>query len=445
MITTNVRRALSPGLAKILGNTAWLMFDRLVRMGMGVIVGVLVARYLGPDRFGKLNFALSFVAIFGALTPLGLDGILVREIVRHGDRSLELLGTSMVLRIAASLLGSLLVSLAIQFFPGVDGVARLLVTVVSVTLVFQAFDTIDSYFQSQVTSKLTVWAKNSAFLLVAGVRLLLVHTRAPVLAFAIAQVAETALGAAGLVAMYVWNGGNIGSWRFSMRHGVELLKQSWPVILAAMAIMIYMRIDMVMLNVMQGSSAAGIYAAATRVSEVWYFIPTAIVTSVSPSILRSRDTPQLYYARMQRLFSLMTVMAVGIGACIAATSHLIIHTLYSSAYDAAAPILAVHTWTAVFVFLGVAQGPWDFSENLLKLGFYRTASGAVTNVLLNLVLIPRYSALGAAVATIFSYAIAGFVGNVVSRRTRPVFFMQLRSFLLRGLFSNPEAPVVRSG
>ena len=329
--------------------------------------------------------------------------------------------------------------IAAQLVQPDDAEARFLVGLLSIGLIFQAFDTIDSYFQSQVKAKFPVLAKNTAFLLIAGARVLLVVHRAPVWSFAFAQVCEYALAAAGLVLLYRWTRGHFPGIRIRWQRAVELLKQSWPVVLSGMAIMIYMRVDTVMLKVMQGDRAAGLYAAATRVSEVWYFIPTAIVSSVMPGIIRVRSEPLRYYARIQRLFSLMSAISLSIGSAVALCSYEIIHVLYASAYDDAAPVLAVHIWASVFVFLGTAQAPWDFSERLLKLGFYRTAAGAVSNVLLNLVLIPRYSALGAAVATVLSYAVASVFANLLSARTRPILVMQLKSFLLKGLWRSERA------
>jgi PST family polysaccharide transporter len=186
---------------------------------------------------------------------------------------------------------------------------------------------------------------------------------------------------------------------------------------------------MVMLKLMQGDRAVGIYSTASRISEVWYFIPTAIVSSVSPAIIRVKDNPVVYYGRIGKLFSLMTLIAVFIGSGIALSAHWIIHTLYSDEFSAAAPVLAVHIWASVFVFLGVAQGPWNISEDLMKLGLYRTLAGAVTNILLNLLLIPMYSSMGAAIATVISYAIAGIFANAFDARTRPIFILQLRSFI----------------
>jgi PST family polysaccharide transporter len=196
-----------------------------------------------------------------------------------------------------------------------------------------------------------------------------------------------------------------------------------------MAIMVYMRLDMVMLKMMKGDLAVGLYAAATRVSEVWYFIPLAIVSSVSPAIMRAKDDQELFYSRNRRLFALMTLTACAIGSVVALASHAIIRILYSSSYSGAAPVLAVHIWASVFVFLGVAQSPWDITRNLLKLSLYRTIAGAVINVVMNLYLIPRYAAMGAAIATVVSYAVSGVFANVFSARTRPIFFMQMKSFI----------------
>ena len=422
-----------PGLHAVLGNTAWLMGDRVVRMGMGVIVGVWVARYLGPDRFGILNFAISFVALFQTLTSLGLESMIVREIVREEAATLEILGTALVLRIGASVVATLLAIITIQIAQPHDAEARFLVAVLSAGLIFLPLDTIDSYFQSQVKSKFTVLAKNTAFLIMAGMRVLLIYIHAPLWWFALAFVSELALGAAGLMLTYRWTGGRIARWRASKRRAVELLSQSWPVILSVMAIIVYMRVDTIMLKIMQGDRAAGLYAAATRVTEVWYYVPMTIVSSVMPAIIRVKDNLPTYHARIQRLFSLMTITSLVLGSGIALGSKDIIHVLYSSAYDAAYPILAVHIWASVFAFLGLAQAAWDLSENLLKLSFYRTAAGAVINVLLNLVLIPRYSAVGAAIATVVSQAISGVGANAFSTKTRPILLMQLKSFLFKGL------------
>ena len=420
---------IGPGLRKIMGNMGWLMVDRVVRMGMGLFVGVWVARYLGPVQFGSFNFALAFVALFGTLTTLGLEGLVVREVLHSAQDTHEILGTTLALRSGGGLLAVALSIATLRLIQPHDTQALLLVSILSLTLVFQAFDTIDLFFQSQVQSRITVWVKNSAFLVFAAIRVSLIHTKAPLWKFAVASTGEIALGALGLVLGYRLSGGRMSAWHRSKKRAALLLKQSWPVIFSGMAIMVYMRLDMVMLKMMKGDYAVGLYSAATRVSEVWYFIPMAIVSSVSPAIMKVKDDTELFYGRLRKLFSLMTMTACVIGSIVALASHAIIRILYSTSYSGAAPVLAVHVWASIFVFLGVAQAPFDFSKNLLKLGLYRTVAGAVINVVMNLYLIPKYSALGAAIATVVSYAVSGVFANALSVRTRPIFYMQMKSFI----------------
>jgi PST family polysaccharide transporter len=413
----------------------WLLLDRVVRMGMGLFVGVWVARYLGPAQFGSLNFATAFIALFGTVTTLGLDGILVRELLHNAQDTNEILGTTLALRSAAGFLAVGISIATLRLIQPHDPQALLLVSILSLTLFFQAFDTIDCFFQSKVQSKITVWAKNGAFLVFAAIRVSMIYVRIPLWGFAAAMAGEVALGAAGLVLGYRLSGGNISFWRTSKRRAVRLLQQSWPVIFSGMAIMIYMRLDTVMLKMMQGDYAVGLYSAAIRVSEVWYFIPVAIVSSVSPAIMRVKDDPELFYERLRKLFSLMAISACVIGSIVALASSAIIRVLYSNTYSGAGPVLAVHVWASVFVFLGCAQSPWDISNNQLKLSLYRTATGAVINVAMNLYLIPRYSAMGAAMATVVSYAVSGVFANAFSARTRPIFYMQMKAFIPQRFWS----------
>ncbi|SDF69865.1 flippase [Terriglobus roseus] len=429
---------LSPGLRKVLGNTSWLMMDRVVRLGLGLVVGVWVARYLGPEQFGTLNFGVSFVALFATLTTLGLEMIVVREVVLRPEDTHEILGTALALRATGSILAPAVAIGVVSLLQPNDATARLIVSILSIGMVFLSLDTIDSFFQSQVKSKLTVISKNSAFLVATAARVVLIRAHAPLWTFAAALVGEQILGAIGMAIAYRKTYGTFRQWRYRNSRAAKLLQQSWPVILSGMAIMVYMRIDMVMLKTMRGGVDAGIYAAATRVSEVWYFIPSAIVSSVWPAVLRAKDNPPLYYQRLGRLFSTVSLLALSIGGLVLLVAKPIILFLYSDAYRAAAPVLSVHIWASVFVFLGVAQAPWDFAEDALKLGFYRTFSGGVSNVLLNLYLLPRYGAMGAAIATVISYALSSVFGNLFSAKTRPIFYMQARSIILADFWMKPK-------
>jgi polysaccharide transporter, PST family len=422
-------------LQRILANTSWLFADRIVRMAVGLLIGIWIARYLGPDQYGVFNYAFAYVALFSAFATLGLDKVVVRDIVRDPSGKHETLGTAFVLKLLGSGLTLALTVGTVGFLRPGDTLTYWMVAIAAGGSIFQAFDAIDFWFQSQIESKYAVLARFAAFVVVASIRVALILVRAPLIAFAFAVLAETALGAVGLIIVYQARGEQIARWRASLTGAKGMLKTSWPLILSGMAIMTYMRIDVVMLGEMVDDRAVGIYAAATRFSELWYFIPMAITSSVFPSIVAAKSIGEAEYVRrLQKLFDLMTGLAVAVAIPMTFLSDFVIRLFYREAYDGAGPILAIHIWAALFVFLGVAQSPWDLTEGLTKLAMKRTMAGAVVNVALNFVLVPLYAGLGAAIATVIAYAVSGCLTNVLDKRTRPIFVLQLKSlFLLKYL------------
>jgi PST family polysaccharide transporter len=425
-------------LQKIIGNTFWLFCDRILRMGMGLLVGVWVARYLGPKQFGVLNYACAYVALFSVIVTLGLDNIVVRELVRQPDNAPRILGSVFLLKLAGGALAMVTVIGSIVLTHQKDVQLCWVVGIIAAGVTFQAFDTIDFWFQSQVLSKYTVWAKNSAFLIISAVKVCMIFSGASLIAFAWTGLAEAILGALGLMLAYRASGAALGQWRWSLGICRTLLKDSWPLVFASLSITIYMKIDQVMLGDMVGSEAVGIYSAATKISEVWYFIPSAIATSVFPTLIQAKETSEkLYYQKLRNLFNLMGRLALLIAVPMTFLSTPLVELLFGKGYTSSGPVLSIHIWAALFVFLGVAQGPWDLAENLTKLSMYRTIIGATINVLLNIILIPRYAALGAAIATVVSYAFSAVILNIAHKRTRPIFYYQARSLLLfKGLRDN---------
>ncbi len=415
-------------LQNIISNTGWLFADRILRMIVGMFVGVWLARYLGPEQFGLYSYALAFVALFGAFATLGLDGIVVRDIVRDPSCKDETLGTAFVLKLIGGTLTLLLTIGAISLLRSHDSLTRWLVGITAAGIIFQAFDTIDFWFQSQVQSKYAVYAKNIAFFLITLLKIALILFNAQLIAFAWAGLTEIVIASVGLLMVYRIKGHHIKAWRNSLTRAKSLLKDSWPLILASFSVVIYMKIDQVMLGELVGNETVGIYAAATKISEVWYFIPTAIISSVLPSIIKARSIDKgLYYLRLQRLFSLMTAIAVAIAIPMTFLSKTVVLLLFGKSFETAGPILTIHIWATLFVFWGVAQSPWDLAENLTRLSLMRTVIGAVINVVLNFILIPPYSAVGAAIATVISYAFSAYILNAFNAKTRPIFFCQTKS------------------
>ncbi|MBD0386838.1 MAG: flippase, partial [Nostoc sp. C3-bin3] len=349
----------SSGLRAIISNTGWLFADRILRMGASLVVGVWVARYLGVQQYGLFNYALAFVSLFSPIFTLGLDDVVVRHIVRQSSNKEEILGTTFWLKLLGGI-ASVLLAISTMFFLGERETLKIwLVAILAIAGIFRAADTIELWFQSQVQSKYTVIAKNTAFLLNSAIKIALILTKAPLLAFAWVTLAEFAMSAIGLLIVYQVKGSSLWLWRWSFSAAKTLMKESLPLIFSGFAILIFMKIDQVMLGQMIGDSEVGVYSAAVRLSEIWYFIPGAIVSSVAPSIYIVKEKSEsLYYQRIGQLLSLMTCISLAIALPMTFLSGKIILIMFGSGYAEAGAILAVHIWTSLFVFMGLATSPW---------------------------------------------------------------------------------------
>ena len=428
LIPTFIRSRIShrPNLVKIVDNIGWLLFDKILRMGVGLLVGVWIARYLGPEQFGLLNFATAFIGLFGAIAGVGLQGIVVRDIIRNPESAGETLGTAAVLQIIGGLIAYLLLLIAIAYLRPNEALVRTIVAILGSMMLLKASEIAVYWFESQVQSKYTVWVQNSVFLLFAAVKVILILEQAPIADFVWATLCEAIVAAIILLTVMVKFCQPLAKFSVSVSRARTLFLDSWPLILSAIAVTIYMKIDVIMLGQMIGDEAVGVYSAATRISEVWYFIPMAIVASVFPMILETKKrSEEQYCARLQKLYDMMVVISVGVALPMTFLSNAIVTLLFSEAYLGAGAVLAIHAWTGVFVFLGVASSNWFLAENKRFLSLQRTVLGAVANVGLNLCLIPVYGAVGAALATVLSYSIAALFADLLQNDTRKMFFMKL--------------------
>ena len=391
-------------LQNVMSNTGWLLADKIIRMGVGLFVGVWVARYLGPELFGLFSFAGAFVGLFSAFSTLGLDGIVVRDIVR--DRSVKeaTLGTCFALKLIGGVATFLIVLGGIALVRPGDSLAYWLVGIIAAGMIFQAFDAIDLWFQSQVQSKYSVYAKNFAFLTVSIVKIFLILSKASLIAFAWAGFSEVIIGSAGIVLAYRKTGHNPTNWRITLVRAKSLLKDSWPLLLSGIAVMIYMRVDQIMLDMMAGDREVGVYSAAVRIVEVWYFIPMVFVSSVFPSIVEAKAMSEdLFYNRLQKLYNFMALIGYFIALPVTFLAEWIIELLFGFPYSKAGPMLAVLIWSLMFTNLGVARSAFLTTMNWTKVHLFTVSLGCVINVCLNFLLIPRYGGMGAAIASCVAY------------------------------------------
>ena len=415
-------------LREYVANTSWLAFERLFRMALGLVGWLYIARYLGPEAYGLLNYALSFVGLFATVAALGVDQLLLRELVRYPASQAMFLGTTAGLRFIGSAAAIVVLSILLYVLDGTPE-ERVLVWIISISLLLQSLGGIESYFAAEVRSRYVVYVQVAQSILSLGVRIFLVEVEAPLVWFAVALTLDSVFLYLGLLWIYRKFGGALSAWRFDFGQAKTLLRASWPIIFTGVFVTIYLKIDQVMLKLMVGEYEAGIYAAAVKLSETWYFIPAIITTSVFPAILNARKTgSDLYLGRLQDLYDLMTLLSVGLALAVSLVASPLISWVFGPDFAEAGPVLAVHIWAGVLVFGGFARQRWVLAENLQGKEVWLNVAGAGLNVLLNLVLIPAYGALGAALATVLSYFVALYLMTYMIRDLRPFFHMYNASF-----------------
>jgi O-antigen/teichoic acid export membrane protein len=407
-----VKQNLSPGLRKIIGNVSWLLAEQAFNMLLSLFVGIYVVRYLGPDNYGKLSYSYSFVGLFAAFAKLGLDRIVIRNLVKGKDSDREIVGTAFVLKLIGSLLTIGLIVIAVFNFSN-DPQNRWMTSIISIGLLFDSFEAIDFWFQSKVRSAPMAKARSLQLTISSLLKLMAIALKLPVIAFACLFAIDYLIKAFTTIWAYWKQDRFISQWLFSFPTAINLMKDSWPLILSAVMVTIYLKIDQVMLGNMVGDREVGKYAAAIRFSEIWYFVPTAICSSVFPAIIQAKQKSEKEYKqRLQQLYDLMAWISLSIAIPMTFVSGYLITTLLGKEYIESAPILALHIWAGLFVFLGLASNQWLMTENFTQFSFATTSLGALTNVFLNLYLIPLYGGIGAALATVISYAVSTHIACI---------------------------------
>ena len=375
----------------------------MARMIIALFIGIWVARYLGPAQFGKLNYAQALVALFATVAGLGLPNIIINELVRVPERTHDILGTSFLLSMGAAIVTFLLVSTATWIIPTNDAAIQRLIYAFAFVPVFSSFDVITYWFQSQLRSKYAVLAQTPSLAVAAPTRAGLILMQAPLLAFAWVYVLEGLLNSIGLVTAYHWAKQSVRNWRFDARLARTLLREGFPLMLAGLAVTVYMRSDQIMLAQMLGPEPTGLYSAAVRISEMWYFVPLTLIASLHPVITAAKNRSESDYLRtLQTTLSLVTGISLTVAIPMTFASGWVMTLLYGAEYAGAGPILAVHIWAGLPATVGSVTTLWLINENRASISLYRTVVGATVNILLNLLLIPIYGAIGAAVATVIA-------------------------------------------
>lgn len=414
-------------LLPVIHNSAWLFLDKFLRLGLGVIIGAWVARYLGPAQYGELAFVIAYIAIFQAIANLGLDGIVVRDISQHKSRAHTLLGTTFVLRLGVGILCWVGAVLAMAWANGLHDLSVKLTILVGSILVLQAADTVDLWFQSQSQSKRTTIAKFSAYLVSNGIKVVLILIKAPIEAFAVVIALEGIIAAIGLSVAYKKFPCD-NKWGEVRNLAFDLIKESWPFIIGGVSIMVYMRVDQIMIKEMLGVRQLGIYAAVLPLATLWQVIPVVLNLSLAPYIARKKiESEAAYWWALERIFKAYSF--IGWLICIPTLlfGGWAIQLLYGADYQEGAMVLSIYVFTNLFINMGMAQGLWMLNERKPLISLFNTLVGAIVCIAGNYFIIPLFGISGVAFVAVLSQLSSTVLTNIIF--SRRIFFMQINSLI----------------
>ena len=422
-----------PAFRKYFANTSWLLGERILRMGVSLFVGIYVARFLGPEKFGLLSYALGFVMLFVTIASFGLNEILVRELLQEKTQIKELLSTAFFIRVFGFLMMGCIIIFALQFTND-DKYTHMMITIITLSIFFQSFNVIDCYFQSQVQSKYVVIVQFIQLLITSLIKIFLIINKATLIWFAIVFLIDQALLAILLLSIFRWKKEWFSVFSVRWELVTQLFTNAWPLIFSGMMVSIYMKIDLIMIKEMLDTKAVGIYAAAVKLCEVLYFLPVVVMSSLFPAIVEARKKDLIVYRKqVYRIYEIMIGATAIVAIITTFLADWFVYILYGSIYQEAATILQIYIWAFVFVSLGVVSSKYLVAENLEIYAMYRSILGAIINITLNWYLIPIYGIKGAAFATLITQIFVAYLFLFCFRSTRYNFWT-VTSALTFGLY-----------
>ena len=424
-----------------LANTSWIMAEKISVIVLSFFVTAVIARYLGPEKYGVLAYSISLVSLCAVAGHVGLSGLVVRELVKKPEDVDIIMGTSFVLKGVGYLIACSLIVTIATFTEDYGSNEFWILIIVALGLIIKPLDVIDFWFKSIPNSKYTAISRFFGAITSSAFKLALVFFGAQLLLFAFAHIFQAFISALCLVAFFTAKSKiNFNRWKFSKNTAKELFRQGWVIFLGSIFAVIYLKADQIMLKWIAGAQEVGEYSVAVTLSEGWYFIPVAIVTSFYPKLIKLKQTnPSRFDKKLQQLLDLLLIIALIVAIIVSLMAEDIILMVFGSDYVVSSTILVIHIWAGLFIFMRAAFSKWILIEDMLIFSLITQGAGAVVNIVLNLWLIPLYGGIGAAYATLIAYSFSSYFSLIFHSKSRVVFLMMTKSLfspirytLLRG-------------
>lgn len=405
---------------RFLQNTGWMAFAQIYQMVISLFIGVISARYLGPTNYGTINYAASYISFFTIFCALGLEGIVVKEIISKREQEGIILGSGIAMRLIAGVLSMIAVCVIVYFLNPNDSVLLTVTFLQSIILPFNAFHLIDMWYQSKLNSKVSTIIRCISYTLMSLYKIYLLITGKSVEWFAFSTSLDSLLIALMFMLMYRKNGTR--KLKFDYNTSKELLLQSYHLIISTMMAVLYSQMDRVMIGKMMTQTDVGFYTAAATICNMWVFIPQAFANSARPVIMELKDKDSnMYIRRLKQLMGFIFWIGALFSIVFTVMADFIIHVLYGDAYTMAKGPLIILIWSTVFSSLSYPRSIWMICENKQNYTKYILIWGVILNLILNNYGIKYLGIIGAAIATLFT--------EIMTCIISPMFYKEMRIFI----------------
>jgi len=395
----------------------WLFLEKIARMVIAFAVTIYVARYLGAENLGTLNYSIVIVSLTGPLMNIGLDQVVYKKLIEKIIPQEQILGTALFLRLLAFIALAIFYFL-ILFSIQISQTEKMMILFIFAGHFFLNFGLLERYFLSNIQAKYIFVSSISSSLAFSAYRLVLVFLEMDLIYFSLSIGIELLIKSIFLIYFYFKDNNHI-TWSFNGALAKEMLGESWPFIFAGIANGLFMKMDQVMVKHMISNQAVGYYSIAVKITEIFYFIPVIISNSLFPAIMNAKKkSEEQFEKRLRQLYRLMMALSLIVSVFMFFISDILVALLFGDNFLEAVPVLKWYIWSSFFVFLGLATEKWMLANGLQKYSLANKVIAASVNIILNYFLIIEFGLIGAAIATFISYSIPVIFGPLIWKKTR---------------------------
>lgn len=410
---------------KVAKNAGWIISCKLCKAVLTLISTMIISRYLGVKQYGIISYVAGLVTFVTPIMKLGLGEILVHELILYPDEEGETLGTTILLNVFSSLV----CMFALIFFVSVantnDKDTLGVCICYSLTLLFQALEMLYYWFQSKLMAKYTSIAILVAYIGVVCIQVILVFFKANIYWIALSYSIEYLLIA---VILYVcYNKKKNQKLSYSIRKAKHLVNMGKHYIISGLMVMVFSQTDKLMLKFMCDDRTVGLYAAATTCASMTSFVFVAIIDSMRPIIFSSVERVKEFENKMVSLYSFIIWLSLFQCTIITMFAPLIVHIMFGGDYTGSVMILRIVVWFTTFSYIGTVRNIWILAKGYQKYLWIINLSGALLNVLINLLLIPKYGAVGAAIASVVAQFFTNVIIGYIIRPLRKNNYLMIQS------------------